>query len=123
MTKVIMLVDDSVSVRKIVSATLGAMGYKVIQGVDGQDALTQLEGGVAVDLIITDINMPNMDGITFIGEARKLVQCKYTPVIMLTTEVDPDMKAKGKAVGARAWMVKPFQPAQMLAAVQKFITP
>jgi len=123
MPKVIMIVDDSVSVRKVVGATLGAMGYKVIQGADGQDALTQLEGGATVDLIISDVNMPNMDGITFIGEARKLAQCKYTPVIMLTTEADPDMKAKGKAVGARAWMVKPFQPAQMLAAVKKFITP
>lgn len=121
MGKVIMVVDDSVSVRRVVSTTLGAFGYTVIQGIDGQDALKQLTDGAAVDLIISDVNMPNMDGLTFIGEARKLPQCLYTPVIMLTTEADPEMKAKGKAVGARAWMVKPFQPAQMLAAVKKFV--
>ncbi len=100
---------------------LGAFGYKVVQGEDGQDALDQLTAGTHVDLIISDVNMPNMDGITFVGEARKLPQCQFTPVIMLTTEADPEMKQKGKAVGARAWMVKPFQPAQMLAAVKKLM--
>ena len=121
MSKVIMVVDDSSSVRRIVSTALGAFGYKTIQGVDGQDALNQLVAGASVDLIISDVNMPNMDGLTFVGEARKLEQCQYTPIIMLTTEADAEMKAKGKAVGARAWMVKPFQPAQMLAAVKKLM--
>ena len=121
MSKVIMVVEDSVSVRRVVSTTLTAFGYKILQGVDGQDALDKLIAGASVDLIISDVNMPNMDGLTFVGEARKLEQCQYTPVIMLTTEADPEMKAKGKAVGARAWMVKPFQPAQMLAAVKKLM--
>jgi len=116
-----MVVDDSVSVRRVVSTALNAFGYEILQGVDGQDALNQLIAGASVDLIISDVNMPNMDGLTFVGEARKLAQCKYTPIIMLTTEADPEMKAKGKAVGARAWMVKPFQPAQMVAAVKKLM--
>jgi two-component system chemotaxis response regulator CheY len=122
MTKRILIVDDSASVRQVVGIALKGAGYEVIEGVDGADALRKLDGQ-KIHLIISDVNMPNMDGITFVKEAKKLPAYKFTPVIMLTTESEERKKLEGQAAGAKAWVVKPFQPAQMLAAVSKLILP
>lgn len=122
MAKTILIVDDSTSLRQVVSITLKGAGYDVIEGCDGRDALSKLTGQ-KIHLIICDVNMPNMDGITFVTEAKKLPAYKFTPIIMLTIEVCEAKKQAGKAAGAKAWMVKPFQPAQMLAAVAKLILP
>jgi two-component system chemotaxis response regulator CheY len=120
--KTIMIVDDSASVRQVVGIALRGAGYDVIEGVDGKDALTKLDGK-KIHLIISDVNMPNMDGISFVKEAKKLAAYKFTPIIMLTTESADDKKREGQAAGAKAWVVKPFQPAQMLAAVSKLVLP
>lgn len=122
MAKTILIVDDSASLRQVVSITLKGAGYDVIEGSDGRDALNKLSGQ-KIHLIISDVNMPNMDGITFVTEAKKLPAYKFTPVIMLTTEAGEAKKLAGQAAGAKAWVVKPFQPAQMLAAVAKLILP
>jgi two-component system chemotaxis response regulator CheY len=122
MGKTILIVDDSPSVRQVVRMTLKSAGYEVLEGVDGADALTKLDGQ-KIHLIISDVNMPRMDGITFVREAKKLPAYKFTPIVMLTTESDEKKKAEGQAAGAKAWVVKPFQPAQMLAAVSKLILP
>ena len=122
MAKTILIVDDSASVRQVVSIALKGAGYDVIAGVDGKDALAKLNGQ-RIHLIISDVNMPNMDGITFVAEARKLPAYKFTPIIMLTTESQEDKKRQAQAAGARAWVTKPFQPEQMLSAVAKLIAP
>lgn len=122
MAKTILIVDDSASVRQVVSIALKGAGYEVIEGVDGKDALAKLNGQ-KVHLIISDVNMPNMDGITFVKEVKQLPAYKFTPVIMLTTESQEGKKQEGQAAGAKAWVVKPFLPAQMLAAVSKLILP
>lgn len=122
MAKTILIVDDSASVRQVVKIALTGAGYEVIEGQDGKDALGKLNGQ-KVHLIISDVNMPNMDGITFVKEVKKLAAYKFTPVIMLTTESQETKKLEGQAAGAKAWMVKPFQPPQMLAAVSKLIMP
>jgi two-component system chemotaxis response regulator CheY len=121
-SKTILIVDDSASLRQVVSITLKGAGYSVIEAFDGRDALTKLNGQ-KIHLIISDVNMPNMDGITFVTEAKKLPAYKFTPIIMLTTESGESKKQSGQAAGARAWVVKPFQPAQMLGAVSKLILP
>jgi two-component system chemotaxis response regulator CheY len=118
MAKLIMVVDDSISIRQVVGITLKQAGYEVIDACDGQDALTKLTGQ-KVNLIISDVNMPNMDGITFVRELKTRAAYKFTPVLMLTTESQEEKKEQGKAAGARAWMVKPFKPEALLAAVQK----
>ena len=122
MAKTILVVDDSASLRQVVGIALKGAGYDVIEGCDGKDALTKLNGQ-KIHLIISDVNMPNMDGITFVAEAKKLPAYKFTPIIMLTTEAGESKKSAGQAAGAKAWVVKPFQPAQMLAAVSKLIMP
>jgi two-component system, chemotaxis family, chemotaxis protein CheY len=122
MGKTILIVDDSASVRQVVGIALRGAGYDVIEGVDGADALGKLTGQ-KVHLIISDVNMPRMDGISFVREVKKLPTYKFTPIIMLTTESDENKKKEGQAAGAKAWVVKPFQPAQMLAAVSKLILP
>ncbi|MDF1762837.1 MAG: response regulator [Oleibacter sp.] len=121
MSKTILVVDDSASLRQVVSISLRGAGYEVIEACDGKDALTKLKG--KIHLVISDVNMPNMDGITFVKELKKLSSYKFTPVIMLTTESQESKKAEGQAAGAKAWVVKPFQPATMLAAVGKLILP
>ncbi len=123
MAKTIMIVDDSASLRQVVGIALKGAGYDVIEACDGKDALTKLNANSKVHLIISDVNMPNMDGITFVKEAKKMPNLKFTPVIMLTTEVQESKKLEGQAAGAKAWVVKPFQPAQMLAAVAKLVMP
>ncbi|WMW80371.1 response regulator [Undibacterium cyanobacteriorum] len=122
MSKTVMVVDDSASVRQVVGLALRGAGYTVIEGADGQDALNKLKGQ-KVHLIISDVNMPVMDGITFVQEVKKLPMYKFVPIIMLTTESQEGKKLQGQAAGAKAWVVKPFQPAQMLAAVSKLILP
>ncbi|WP_296178514.1 response regulator [Pseudomonas sp. UBA1879] len=122
MAKTVLVVDDSASIRQVVGLTLKGAGYDVIEGSDGRDALSKLTGQ-KVHLIISDVNMPNMDGITFVKEVKKLAAYKFTPIIMLTTESQESRKQEGQAAGARAWVVKPFQPAQMMAAVAKLILP
>lgn len=122
MAKTILIVDDSASLRQVVAIALKGAGYDVIEACDGKDALSKLNG-VKIHLIISDVNMPVMDGITFVREAKKLPNYKFTPIIMLTTESQESKKQEGHAAGAKAWVVKPFQPAQMLAAVSKLIMP
>lgn len=122
MAKSILIVDDSASLRQVVSIALKGAGYDVIDACDGKDALKKLDGR-KIHLIISDVNMPNMDGITFVKAAKQLPAYKFTPIIMLTTEAGEGKKAEGQSAGAKAWVVKPFQPAQMLAAVAKLILP
>ncbi|MCF5902997.1 MULTISPECIES: response regulator [Aeromonas] len=122
MGKTILIVDDSATIRQVVGMTLKGAGYEVMEASDGRDALNKLDGK-KINLIISDVNMPNMDGITFVKEAKKLANYKFTPVIMLTTESQDSKKQEGQAAGAKAWVVKPFQPEQMLAAVAKLIMP
>lgn len=120
MNKTIMIVDDSASLRQVVSLTLTGAGYTVIEACDGKDALGKA-GGQKIHLIISDVNMPNMDGLTFLREVKKNPAYKFTPVVMLTTEGGDDKKKAGQEGGAKAWIVKPFQPAQLLAAVSKLV--
>ena len=122
MPKTVLIVDDSATIRQVVGMTLKGAGYEVMEACDGKDALRKLDGK-KINLIISDVNMPNMDGISFVKEAKKLASYKFTPVIMLTTESQDSKKQEGQAAGAKAWVVKPFQPEQMLAAVPKPIMP
>ena len=122
MSKTIMIVDDSASIRKVVKLTLEQQGFNVIDAIDGVDALKKLNG-VKIHLLITDVNMPNMDGITLVQEAKKLPAYKFTPMMMLTTEASNEKKMQGRAAGAKAWLVKPFQPPMLLNAVSKLILP
>ena len=122
MAKTILIVDDSATLRQVVSIALKGAGYDVIEGCDGKDALGKMTGQ-KIHLIISDVNMPNMDGFTFVTETKKLPAYKFTPIIMLTTEAGEDKKAAGQAAGAKAWVVKPFKPDQMLTAVSKLILP
>ncbi len=120
MAKTILIVDDSASLRQVVHLTLKSAGYDVIEACDGKDALVKLDGK-KVHLIISDVNMPNMDGISLLREVKKHPNYKFTPVIMLTTEAGETRKLEGQAAGAKAWVVKPFQPQQMLSAVSKLV--
>ena len=120
MSRLALVVDDSVSMRQMVSFTLKGAGFTVIEGGNGQEALDKLTGD-KIDLIITDLNMPVMDGLTFIRNARSKPGLKFTPILMLTTESGENKKAEGKAAGATGWIVKPFQPEQLLRVVQKVL--
>lgn len=122
MSKTILIIDDSASTRQVAGITLKSAGYDVIEAVDGKDALSKLDGQ-KIHLIISDVNMPIMDGISFVKEARKLDGYKFTPIVMLTSELLERKKQEGQAAGAKAWVIKPIQPAQMLAAINKLILP
>ncbi len=122
MAKTIMVVDDSASIRMVVGIALRRAGYEVIEAQDGKDAIGKLTGQ-KVHLIISDVNMPVMDGITFIKNVKQMPSYRFTPIIMLTTESDESKKREGQAAGAKAWVVKPFKPEQMLGAVQKLCLP
>jgi two-component system chemotaxis response regulator CheY len=122
MAKTILIVDDSASLRAVVAIALRGGGYDVLEACDGKDALAKLTGQ-KIHLIISDVNMPNMDGITFVTEVKKRAEYKFTPVIMLTTEGQDSKKDAGRAAGAKAWIMKPFNPPQMLNAVSKLIAP
>jgi len=122
MAKTIMVIDDSMSIRQVVGITLKKAGYEIIEASDGKDAVDKLTGQ-KVHLMICDVNMPNMDGIAFLKTVKTLPNYKFTPIIMLTTESQEAKKLEGKAAGAKAWMVKPFKPEQLLEAVSKLILP
>ncbi len=120
MSKTVLVVDDSASMRQVVAGTLESAGFTTMQAVDGVDALAKLDQQ-RVNLIISDVNMPNMDGISLLREVKKRADTKFTPVIMLTTETVADKKEEGRQAGAKAWIVKPFQPDQIVAAVHKLL--
>jgi len=120
MAKTILIVDDSASLRQVVAIVLKGAGYEVIEAGDGADALEKLDGR-KLHLIISDINMPRMDGIRFIREVKTREKYRFTPIMMLTTVSEPAKKNEGRAAGAKAWMTKPFLPAQMLTAVSKLV--
>lgn len=119
MGKTVLVVDDSVSMRQMVSFTLTNAGYDVVEAGDGKEAVEKLNGGAAPNLVITDLNMPNMDGISLIKAVRGMVVYKFTPILMLTTESSDDKKKEGQSAGATGWVVKPFNPEQMLATIKK----
>ena len=119
MTK-ILAVDDSPSLRQMVAFTLKGAGYDVVEAVDGVEALGVAKGQ-AFDLVITDINMPNMDGIQLIKELRTLPNFKFTPILCLTTESSDDKKRQGKEAGATGWIVKPFSPEKLLATMSRVL--
>lgn len=118
--KSVLAVDDSVSMRQMVSATLQQKGFEVSQAGDGDEALS-LARQREFALVITDVNMPKMDGITLVKRLRELPNYKFTPLLLLTTESSPEMKNKGKEAGATGWLVKPFDPDRLVATVDKVI--
>ncbi|MBK1717872.1 response regulator [Thiocystis violacea] len=120
MAKTILTVDDSASIRQMVSFTLKDAGYSVSEAVDGQDGLDKARAG-NFNLVFTDQNMPRMDGLTLIKQLRGLPQYKTVPILMLTTESSDGMKAQGRAAGATGWLVKPFDPQKLLEVVRKVI--
>ena len=120
MAKTILTVDDSASVRQMVKLTLSGAGYSVVEAGDGKEALAKAEGG-GIDMVLTDLNMPVMDGITLIKELRGRASCKGVPIVFLTTESDEGKKSEAKAAGATAWIVKPFQQEQLLGVVKKVL--
>lgn len=122
MAKTVLIVDDSASLRQVVGIALRNAGYDVLEGSDGRDAMGKLNGQ-KIHLIISDLNMPNMDGIALIKEIKGNASYKFTPIIMLTTESADQRKEEGRAAGAKAWIVKPFKPEQLLVAVSKLIQP
>jgi two-component system chemotaxis response regulator CheY len=116
--KTIMTVDDSASLRQMIGVVLRGGGYNVVEAVDGMDALSKL-AGQELNLVLTDVNMPKMDGLEFTRQLRTMPQYKFIPIVLLTTESHADKKLQGKAAGATAWIVKPFDPDQLLAVVKK----
>ncbi|MCU0842791.1 MAG: response regulator [Thiobacillaceae bacterium] len=120
MAKVVLTVDDSASIRQMVAFTLKSAGYEVVEAVDGEDGLNKAKGRGA-DLVLTDQNMPKMDGLTLIKSLRGMPQYRATPILMLTTESSDAMKSAGRAAGATGWLVKPFDPQKLLEVVRKVI--
>lgn len=120
MSRTILTADDSPSMREMVGFTLKNAGYQVVEAVDGRDALSKMAAG-AVQMLITDLNMPNMDGIELIRQVRALPQYKFIPIIMLTTESQDDKKQAGKTAGASGWIVKPFRGEQLVTIARKFL--
>lgn len=122
MAKTIMIVDDSASMRQVISIALKDAGYDLIEASDGKDALKKLDG-TKINLIISDINMPNMDGIAFVKEVKQHPKYKFTPIMMLTTEINQAKKDAAREAGAKAWVTKPFLTKTLLEAVSKLISP
>ncbi|MCE1171120.1 response regulator [Azovibrio restrictus] len=120
MAKTILAVDDSASIRQMVSFTLKSAGYEVVEAVDGMDGLEKAKSR-SINLVLTDQNMPRMDGLTLIRSLRGLPQYKTTPILMLTTESSEAMKSQGRAAGATGWLVKPFDPQKLIEVVRKVI--
>ena len=120
MGRLILTVDDSSTMRQMITFTLKGAGFDVLEAGDGVEAL-EVATGKKLDLIITDVNMPRMDGITLVQRLRALPQFKFTPILVLTTESDASMKQKGKEAGATGWIVKPFNPEKLLDVVNKVI--
>lgn len=120
MSKTILVVDDSASIRQVSRMVLTGNGFEVITAEDGMDALSKLDG-TKIHLIISDLNMPNLDGLSLLKKVKELPAYKFTPFVMLTTESGESFMSQGKAAGAKAWMVKPFQPENLLNVVQKLL--
>jgi len=120
MSKRVMIVDDSDVIRKMATMVLGKSGYSVLEAVDGQDALDKLRDS-AIDLLISDVNMPNLGGIELIRQIRSDPDHRFMPVILLTSESQPDKRIEAKAAGMTGWLVKPFMPAQLIAAVKRLV--
>lgn len=120
MSKAVLVVDDSVTMRQMVGFTLKQAGFNVTEACDGQDAMEKLPG-IHVDLVITDLNMPRMDGIAFIRALRQQPQGRHIPVLMLTTESQDARKKEGRAAGATGWIVKPFHPDRLLQVLEKVL--
>lgn len=123
MPKTILVVDDSSSLRTLVKMSLQRAGYDVIEAGDGKAALGQLDQATKVHLVISDVNMPTMDGITFVSEVKKSPRHRFTPVVMLTTEDEATKMQQAKAAGARAWLLKPFNPPALLDVVSRLVMP
>lgn len=123
MAKTILIVDDSSSLRTVVRLAMTRAGYDVLEAGDGLAALEALNKAPKVHLIVCDVNMPNMDGITFVTQIKQHPRHRFIPVVMLTTEGEDDAKNRGRQAGAKAWMVKPFNPPQLLDAVSKLVLP
>lgn len=123
MAKTILIVDDSSSLRGLVKLALTRAGYAVLEAGDGRQALAQVEKAGKINLIVSDVNMPVMDGISFLQELKKSARHKFTPVIMLTTEDEAVKMQQAKAAGARAWLLKPFNPPELLDAVSRVVLP
>ena len=120
MSKTILTADDSTSMREMIGFTLRNAGYNVVEAVDGQDALAKIVSGTP-HMLITDLNMPNMDGIELIRQVRALPLCKYIPIVMLTTESQDSKKQAGRAAGASGWIVKPFRSEQLVMVAKKLL--
>ena len=120
MAKTVLAVDDSASIRQMVSFTLKSAGYEVIEAVDGMEGLDKAKGR-PVNLVLTDQNMPRMDGLALIRALREMPQYASTPILMLTTESSDTMKTQGRAAGATGWLVKPFDPQKLIEVVRKVI--
>ena len=121
MSKTALVVDDSPTMRQMVAFTLTNAGFKVVEAEHGQDAIAKVAGGPKMDIVVTDLNMPVMDGISLIKELRKMAAFKFTPILMLTTESSADKKQAGKDAGATGWIVKPFNPELILKVIAKVL--
>ncbi len=115
--KRIMTVDDSATVRQVLSTTLTAAGYEVVEAIDGEDAIHKL-ATQPVDVLVTDLNMPKIDGVGLIKHVRNIAGNRFMPIIMLTTESQPEKKQEGKTAGASGWVTKPFQPSHLLSVLR-----
>ena len=120
MSRTFLIVDDSASMRQLIAFTIKDAGYNVLLAENGRDALEKITRA-KIDMVITDLNMPEMDGITFIRELREKADYKFVPIIMLTTESQEAKKQEGRAAGASGWIVKPFSPSQLMDVVKKFV--
>jgi len=121
MRRTILTVDDSATVRQMVSFTLKSAGYEVMEAKDGQDAMAKLNEPVGLSIVVTDLNMPVMDGIGLIQQLRAHPAYKYVPIVVLTTESEPAKKQAARSAGATAWIVKPFRPEQLVSVIQKVL--
>lgn len=125
MNKAILIVDDSNTVRSSMVYTLTNAGYKVIEATNGQDGLDKLSeavmNNISITMILTDVNMPVLDGISFVKQLKKVEFYKYIPVLIVTTESEGERKMEGKKAGACGWLIKPFEPEQLIAVVKKFV--
>lgn len=120
MTKTVLIVDDSNTMRKMVGDTLRGAGFSVVEGINGADALGRI-AGQRVQLVITDFNMPVMGGVALVEQLRKQPEFRFTPILMLTTESDEARKQQGRAAGATGWIVKPFDPVKLIQVVKRLV--
>ncbi|MDH5668219.1 MAG: response regulator [Nitrospira sp.] len=121
MSKTALVVDDSPTMRQMVTFTLTSAGFTVVEAENGKDAVNKISGVPKMDLVVTDLNMPEMDGIALIKELRKLATFKFTPILMLTTESAVETKLEGKEAGATGWIVKPFNPEVLMKVIAKVL--